>query len=161
MWFSTDSIESSKKRARMSRIWLRTQKNSRAILLVSCQHPDELCCNCFLQCYCGQKIPKGRPPDFFIFFVECTMWHLISWGCAFTALDATVKRHCDYAKCLCKNSWQCLNLHVHMRIHMPHMAMTLAMLSALPHSGLITHLLVLMQHRMQPFGPESARLVSE
>lgn len=47
------------------------------------------------------------------------------------------------------------NLHVHMPMHMPHIAMTWEMCSARPHSGLMIQFLVLMQHFLQPFSPES------
>lgn len=42
------------------------------------------------------------------------------------------------------------DLHVHIRMHIPHMATTLEIWSALPHSGLIRQSLVFRQHVGQP-----------
>ena len=39
-----------------------------------------------------------------------------------------------------------VHLHIHMRMHVPHMATTLEIWSALPHSGLIRQSLVRRQH---------------
>lgn len=45
-------------------------------------------------------------------------------------------------------------IYIHMRIHMPHIAMTLEMFRALPHSLLIRQFLVPIQHFIQPFSED-------